>query len=181
VTPPPLAEDGDDLIDVIGHDHGQARYVQKQLQTLPGASAGGLPDDLRRRAEALGLLRALLAAHEEAEAQVFWPLVRERLPDGESLARQGQAQEHEAEELFARLEATPAAERSTSGYDDLVTELVSALRKHLAFEDSVLARVYDETSEQERTELGRRFKAAREASGNPSREPSENEQEAAQS
>lgn len=43
VAPPPLAEDGDDLIDVIGHDHGQIRYLQQQLQTLPGPKAQPCP------------------------------------------------------------------------------------------------------------------------------------------
>ena len=94
-------------------------------------------------------------------AGVFWPAVRERLPDGEKLAAHGIDQEHAAEQLFARLYSENAPSESRADYDELVSDLVSALRKHLAFEDKVLSHTYDALSEQERVELGRRFKAAR--------------------
>lgn len=160
VAPPPLAEDDDDLIDVIGHDHSQARYLQLQLQTLPGANSGGLPDDLRRRAEALRLLRDTLKAHEHAEEEVFWPLVREQLPDGKNLAERAQQQEHEAEGL---LEQIDSADPASSKFDDLVKTLTSALRKHVAFEDRVLAELRERVGEQAREKAGRRFKSARSA------------------
>lgn len=160
VAPPPLTEDAEDVVDVIGHDHSQARYLQLQLQTLPGASSGGLPDDLRRRTEALRLLSAILDAHEHAEEEVFWPLVRERLPGGAELARQAEQQEHAAREL---LEQIRAAHGATDEFDQLVKKLTSALRKHVAFEDSVLARVREHVGGKEREEAGRRFKAARAA------------------
>jgi hypothetical protein len=161
VAPPPVAEKSDDVIDIIGHDHAQVRYLQQQLQMLPAASAGALPDDLRRRAEALARLRPLLQRHEHAEAEVFWPLVETHLADGGDFARDGLAQEHKLDELFAELDGTAPADRSTSKYDDLVTELVGALRKHLALEDAVLARLYDEMTEAEGKEAGRRFQTAR--------------------
>lgn len=160
VAPPPLAEDDDDIIDVIGHDHSQAKYLQLQLQTLPGISAGGLPDDLRRRTEALSLLRAKLKAHEHAEEEVFWPLVREQLPDGKNLAKQAQQQEHEARELLERIES---ADSTSPELDELVKTLTSALRKHVAFEDTVLAELPERLGEEAREEAGRRFKAARSA------------------
>lgn len=160
VAPPPLAEDDDDLIDVIGHDHSQVRYLQLQLQTLPGASSGGLPDDLRRRAEALSLLRDKLKAHEHAEEEVLWPLVRERLPDGESLAERAEQQEHEAEGLLEQIES---ADPATPEFDQLVKDLTSALRKHVAFEDVVLGELRERVDEPAREAAGRRFKAARSA------------------
>ncbi len=160
VAPPPLAEDDDDIIDVIGHDHGQARYLQLQLQTLPGASSGGLPDDLRRRAEALSLLRDKLKAHEHAEEEVFWPLVREQLPDGKNLEQQARQQEHGAEELLQEIDQGDPA---STDFDQLVKKLTSALRKHVAFEDTVLAELRERVGEEARAEAGRRFKTARSA------------------
>jgi hemerythrin-like domain-containing protein len=160
VAPPPLAEDDGDLIDVIGHDHSQAKYLQLQLQTLPGLSSGGLPDDLRRRTEALSLLREKLKAHEHAEEEVFWPLVRDQLPDGKNLAERAQQQEHEAEGLLERIESLPP---TSPELDDLVKTLTSALRKHVAFEDTVLAELRERLGEAAREEAGRRFKAARSA------------------
>src|SRR5436305_9883674 len=92
-TPEPdESDDGaeaDDVVNVIGREHGVLRQLQQQLETLPGATSGATPDDLRRRAEALGALRDRLELHEEAESAVFWPTVRERLPDGEKLAAHG--------------------------------------------------------------------------------------------
>lgn len=160
VAPPPPAEDDDDIIDAIGHDHGQARYLQLQLQTLPGASAGGLPDDLRRRAEAIDLLRRILKAHEHAEEEVFWPLVRRQLPDGKKLAQRAHQQEHEAERLLEQIES---AHRESPQFDQLVKKLTSALRKHVAFEDTVLAELRERVDEPARVEAGRRFKSARDA------------------
>jgi hemerythrin-like domain-containing protein len=160
VAPPPLVEDDDDIIDVIGHDHSQARYLQLQLQTLPGASAGGLPDDLRRRTEAVSLLRDKLKAHEHAEEEVFWPLVRDHLPDGKNLAERAQQQEHEAEGLLGQIESANSA---SPEFDDLVKTLTSALRKHVAFEDTVLAELRERLDTEAREEAGRRFKAARSA------------------
>jgi len=160
VAPPALAEDDDDIIDVIGQDHGQARHLQLQLQTLPGASSGGRPDDLRRRAEAFVLLRAKLKAHEHAEEEVFWPLVRDRLPNGGDLAQRAEQQEHEAEGLLAQIES---ADPATPEFDELVRTLTSALRKHVAFEDTVLAGLRERVDEAAREEAGRRFKAARSA------------------
>ena len=160
VAPPPVAEEADDIVDVIGQDHSQARHLQLRLQTLPGASSGGLPDDLRRRADALSLLREKLKAHEHAEEEVFWPLVRDRLPDGESLASRARQQEHEAEELLGRIdEADPASPE----LDQLVKELTSALRKHGAFEDAVLGVLKERVPEKRRAAAGRRFKEARSA------------------
>ncbi|MBS2965691.1 hemerythrin domain-containing protein [Actinocrinis puniceicyclus] len=163
VAPPPVTVETEDLIDVIGQEHGQARHLQLQLQTLPGASAGGLLDDLRRRTDVLGLLRAILTAHEHAEEEVLWPLVRDRLPGGGSLARRATRQEHEAQELFGRIEA---AEPASDELDRLVKQLTSALRKHVAFEDGVLGQLRERVGEQERAQAGRRFKAARSAFAN---------------
>jgi len=156
----------DDVVNVIGREHGVLRQLQQQLQTLPGATSGGTPDDLRRRVEALAALRDRLDAHEATESSVFWPAVRERLQDGEALAAHGLDQERAAERLFARLYSEDAPAESSADYDELISDLVSALRKHLAFEDKVLSRTYDALSEQERVELGRRFKAARQTNGN---------------
>lgn len=163
VAPPALADDGDDLIDVIGHDHGRIRYLQQELQTLPKAGAGAVPDDLRRRAEALAILRTLLAGHEEAEARVFWPMVRERLLDGDTLAQDGLDQEQRLRQLSAKIGEARDGDSTSARSDDLATDLVDRLRKHLAFEDAVLARVYDTVGENERIDLGRRFKAERRA------------------
>lgn len=163
VTPPPVAEETDDVIDIVGHDHAQVQYLQQQLQTLPGAASGGLSDDLRRRVEALAALRPLLQRHERAEEQVLWPLVKAHLADGSALAKDALAQEHALDEQFAELDGMTPAEQSSSKYDERVTELVGSLRKHLAFEDAVLVRLYDGTTEAQRTKAGRRFKAARAA------------------
>jgi hypothetical protein len=86
--------------------------------------------------------------------------VRERLPDGESLAERAEQQEHEAEGLLERIGSADAADPE---FDQLVKTLTSALRKHVAFEDTVLGQVRERVGEAAREEAGRRFKAARSA------------------
>lgn len=106
------------MVNVIGREHGVLRQLQKQLQTFPGATNGATPDDPRRRAQALAALRDRLELHEETEPSVFWPAVRERLPDGEKLATHGMDQERAAEQLFARLYGENAPSESCADYDE---------------------------------------------------------------
>jgi hemerythrin-like domain-containing protein len=160
LQPPEIAGAGetDDLVSVLGWEHGHLRRWQHELETLPDASAGASASQLRRRSLALEQLGTLLRAHEQLEEQFLWPTVREAVFEGTKLAEHAGSQEREAAELLDALDHV-----SVDGpeADELVAKLLTGMRKHLAFEDTVFRRFEASTSAETREELGRQVRAAR--------------------
>jgi hemerythrin superfamily protein len=160
-TPPPVRDpdDSTDLIDVLTRQHDQVTNLVKQLDTIPGRSKGGTPEQASERESIVDLIAKRLAAHETSEEELLWPLVRDRLPDGDVWAEQGTAQEQEATEILAALQR---GDPQTDEYDDLVEQLMSRLHKHVAHEDKVFIRLRDTVDEEELSRLGERVLAAQE-------------------
>ncbi len=72
--------------------------------------------------------------HEAIEEQLFWPLVRKALDNGDELADQAIAQEQEGKKLLQRLEdGNPGGE---ADYHEALTEFIKAGREHIAFEQN---------------------------------------------
>ncbi|MER6142050.1 hemerythrin domain-containing protein [Streptomyces sparsogenes] len=134
------------------------KAIQEQLEAVPGVRAGGGTVQQRRRVSLVDMIRERLAAHGEAEEEHFWPAVRRVLPDGDELAAQGREQEREGKDLLGELEGMSGGE---DRFDELVERLGLALRRHVAFEDTVLLRLQDAMSEQQRRELGHRILRAK--------------------
>ncbi|OMI35400.1 hemerythrin domain-containing protein [Streptomyces sparsogenes] len=153
--PEPAGQDeAEDVLTVLGRDHNQVKAIQEQLEAVPGVRAGGGPDQQRRRVSLVDMIRERLDAHEEAEEEHFWPAVRHILPDGGELAAQGREQDREGRDLLGELEGMSGGE---DRFDELVEKLGLALRRHVAFEDTVLLRLQDAMSERQRRDLGHRI------------------------
>jgi hypothetical protein len=159
VEPPRVegAEESDDVISVLGAEHGQVTFLVKELEAVPSAAKGGDLQDAARRVEIVELLTARAARHEDLEEQLFWPRVREWLPDGKDLADRARKQESEGAQLLRELRGTAA---TTPEFDDIVTRASKALRTHVAFEDGVFLAVREQVPLGDREETGRRFKDA---------------------
>ncbi len=71
--------------------------------------------------------------HEAIEEQLFWPLVRKALDNGDELADQAIAQEQEGKKLLQRLEDGNPGEVD---YHEALTEFIKAGREHIAFEQN---------------------------------------------
>ena len=61
--------------------------------------------------------------HEALEEMYFWPVVRDHLPDGDTLADQASGQEQEAKEVLAKLDADDAEFEETVVWPGLRTAL----------------------------------------------------------
>lgn len=151
--PPPIQgkRDTDDVLTVIGRAHNQVKWLQEQLETIPGVREGGREAQQRQRASIVDMMRIRLAEHEAAEEQVLWPAVRSALPRGDEYADSALAQEAEAKDLLQQLDGLEGTE---DHFDELVERLVRALRRHVAFEDRVLLELADTMSDDERERLG---------------------------
>ena len=151
-----------ELTTVLTRDHDRVTALLKQVQALPGAKKGGSKTQRSRRGSLVGLITEALQSHEPAEQRHLWPAVRDALEDGDHLADQGLRQEREGAGTLAALsEASP----DTEEFDDLVEQLVDRLRRHVAFEDAVFARLRENLPQEDRERLGsgvvRAWEAAR--------------------
>ena len=72
------------------------------------------------------------SAHEAAEEMYFWPLVRDQLPDGDTLAAQALAQESEGKQLLDRIQRTDPA---GADFAHLIDSFAVAAKDHIAFEE----------------------------------------------
>jgi hypothetical protein len=158
---PEVPEDEDevfDVVDVLGRDHNQVKYLLEELEALPKHSKTGSEVDAERRQSVLDMMIAALSGHEAAEEAFFWPSVKGWLgPDGDELARQATTQEQQAKETIAALEGRPGTDEQ---FDELTSKLSTQLAKHVAFEDRVFLRVKEATTTEQRVEVGRKVSKA---------------------
>lgn len=167
--PPPIelrSEDDEtaDVVDLLGRDHNQVKYLEEQLEAIPAARNGGTEQHQQRRVSIVDMIRERLSRHETAEEEYFWPAVREALRDGDELADQALEQEQHGKDLLQALDGLSGGDER---FDELLEELISALGKHVAFEDSVFLKVREALRPERLAELGRQY--ARGKSAAPTR------------
>jgi hypothetical protein len=160
---PPRVQDAgetDDVVDLLGRDHNQVKYLQEQLDTIPGVTDGGSEKHQQQRVSILDMMRVRLSEHETVEEEYFWPAVRDVLPDGDELADKAQEQEQHGKDLLQALDGMDGGDER---FDNLVEELSGALRRHVAFEDLVFLKVREGMPEKKRVELRKRMEKAEKA------------------
>jgi hypothetical protein len=169
--PPPIAEPeaSHDAITVLGRDHGQVKYLLKQLQALPSHQTGGSPKDLARRKTIVDMMTVRLAEHEAIEEEYLWPTVRTVLPDGDRWAEGALDQERAGKDTLSALGGlTP----DSDAFDEHVEKLALQLRQHVAYEERVFLALREAMAQEALDELGQRMLAAKQAGDRPEeREP----------
>ncbi|HEY3942756.1 MAG TPA: hemerythrin domain-containing protein [Acidimicrobiales bacterium] len=154
-------EGADERVDVLAllrSQHNEVHDLLKELDALPDAN-DATPRDRRRKEWAVALLVPRMAAHEAAEQEMFWPAVRDTIDDGVDLADRAETQERRVAAVLGDLDGTGADDER---FDELVDELVGAVRRHVATEDIVFRGVEEELSEEQRRELGDTVRAIQE-------------------
>src|SRR5579871_794093 len=144
-----------DALAVLAEDH---RHVLQLLEQL--TSGSGEPNGETRERKALAEQVAIAESkHEAIEELCFWPVVRQRLEDGEQLAARALGQEQEGKELIHDLDHV------TAGVDEfttLVQRLQSEVRDHITFEESqVWPRLRLTLTDEELEEMGAALVAAK--------------------
>jgi hemerythrin-like domain-containing protein len=159
--PPPLrdTDSSDDVIDVLGRRHNQVKVLLEQLQAIPGVRQGGSAAQQDQRRSLVDMITVRLSQHESAEEGHLWPAVRSVLPDGDALADRALEQEREGKDLLHELGRLSGRE---DRFDELVEQLVAALRQHVAFEDLVFLKLREQMPQADRAELGRTVRSAHE-------------------
>jgi hemerythrin superfamily protein len=153
-------EDQVDVIDLLGRDHNQVKYLLEQLQAIPAAKNGGDEQHQQRRVSIVDMIRVRLAQHETAEEEQFWPVVRSDVPGGDELADRALEQEQQGKDLLQELDGLPGWDER---FDELVEQLISALGQHVAFEDLVFLKARDAIAGDKLAELGEKYRRAKQS------------------
>jgi hemerythrin-like domain-containing protein len=124
-----------DVFEVLGADHAQVKDMLVALQESQAHTLAGKAGEVVQaaRQEVAQLLIIDSSRHEAAEEQYFWPIVRERLTDGNQLADEAIAQESEAKSVLARLDKANSGDEE---FTALIAEFIPAAQAHIAFEEN---------------------------------------------
>jgi hypothetical protein len=123
------------VFDILRADH------REMEQMLAGLQAGRAQADraAEMRPEARKQLTEKLviesSKHEAAEEQYFWPVVRDRLPNGDQLADHAIAQETDGKNLLVWLERLSPGQAEFEG---LLAKYIPAAREHIGFEEDLV-------------------------------------------
>lgn len=97
--------------------------------------------------------------HEAIEEQFFWPMVREKLDNGDELADRAVEQEQQGKKALQQL---LDSEPGQVQYHEALQEFVAAGRAHIRYEQEVVwPRFEAEVSLEERERLGQKLESAK--------------------
>jgi hemerythrin superfamily protein len=117
---------GASALDVLKADHRTVEELFARWTTVRSdegpAVKRKLVDDMIRE----------LSIHAAIEEQVFYPAVREALPDGHELVRHSLEEHKEAKDLLAELEGMQPGDQ---GFEEKVGNLVADVREHVEEEE----------------------------------------------
>jgi hypothetical protein len=119
-----------DVFTVLGQDHQE---VKRMLAAGEGPTriTGASEDQPALRKKMTEQLIIEESGHEALEETYFWPVVRDHLPDGDTLADQAAGQEREAKEVLAKLDKLDAGHAE---FEKLLGTFIRAAREHIRFE-----------------------------------------------
>jgi hemerythrin superfamily protein len=116
---------GPDAIQLLTADHAEVEAMFRRLETLP---EGGSKDEVVQ-----GIVREL-SVHAAIEEQVMYPVMRQAVPDGETLVQEAVDEHQEVKETLAAIEkAESPGERGP-----LLDQLVADVRHHVDEEETEL-------------------------------------------
>jgi hypothetical protein len=106
-----------------------------ELEKGPTRATGASQDQLALRKTMTEQLIIEESRHEALEEMYFWPVVRDHLPDGDTLADQATGQEQEAKQVLARLDKLGAGDAE---FEELLGTFIGAAREHIEFEETAV-------------------------------------------
>jgi hemerythrin superfamily protein len=143
-----------DIFELLRTDHAEVKGMLSMLESSAGTTRGS--EERKKQVEQLVIEES---KHEAAEEQYFWPTVREKLPNGDSLAATALAQEQEGKEVLDRLDGMDPGEGE---FETLIGKFIKAGREHIAYEeDQVWPGLQTALTTEEREELGGKFEQAK--------------------
>lgn len=148
-----------DVFEVLAQDHQEVKHMLAELAKGPTRSQGAREDELLLRKKMAEQLIIEESRHEAVEEMYFWPVVRQRLPDGDSLAGEATSQEQEGKEVLNKLDKLEA---SDAEFEKLLSTFTAAALEHIEFEETrVWPGLRAALTEQVASELGKKLSEAK--------------------
>ncbi|MEU4527292.1 hemerythrin domain-containing protein [Micromonospora ureilytica] len=148
----PATADDHDAVDILVADHREIEAVLVELATRRGTP--------EHRRHLVDVVIAELVRHSVAEEAYVYPIARKALPDGNEIADREIAEHADAERTMKELEST---EPSDPRFDELLAQLTSTVRHHVADEEKELfPRLRAATAREELVEAAARVTAIKE-------------------
>ena len=144
----PQDQQSTDFIDVLSAQHREVEGLFAELEARFGSKAEEVENTARRAV-------TLLVEHTVAEEVHLYPLVREVLDDGDTIAEREIAEHDDAERTMKRLEALPASSGDFWLTYRILTNLIA---QHVGEEEQYLfPRLAEAVSKQDREQIGDRM------------------------
>ena len=124
-----------DVFTVLSQDHQEVKRMLAELEKGPSRVTGASEDQLALRKKMTEQLIIEESKHEALEEMYFWPVVRDHLPDGDTLADQATGQEQEAKDVLAKLDKLDAGDAE---FEKLLGKFIGAAREHIQFEETAV-------------------------------------------
>jgi hemerythrin-like domain-containing protein len=124
-----------DVFTVLSQDHQEVKRMLAELEKGPSRVTGASEEQLALRKKMTEQLIIEESKHEALEEMYFWPVVRDHLPDGDTLADQATSQEQEAKEVLAKLDKLDAGDVE---FEKLLGAFTGAAREHIQFEETAV-------------------------------------------
>jgi hemerythrin-like domain-containing protein len=122
--------------DVLAKDHEEVLRILAELELGPVAATGANSDQLALRQQLVQQLVIAESKHEAVEEMYFWPVVRERLADGDNLADLAQDQEQQGKFILDRLDKVTSPEHAE--FEDQIAHFIQTGRAHISFEEEAV-------------------------------------------
>jgi hypothetical protein len=124
-----------DVFTVLGQDHLEVERMLAELEKGPSRATGASQDQLALRKKMTEQLIIEESKHEALEEMYFWPVVRDHLRDGDTLADRATGQEQEAKEVLAKLDKLDPGDAE---FETLLAAFTGAAREHIRFEETAV-------------------------------------------
>jgi hemerythrin-like domain-containing protein len=137
------------VITLIKDDHAKLEAVFKRLES---AEPDQIPNLLQQVSE-------LLIPHSKAEEQVVYPAIKAIVPDEQDDVADGVEEHHHVE---ATLQQLLSSDPAAPGVDGLIAAMIGEVRHHVEEEEEeILPAFAKAASNQQLSELGEQFSAAK--------------------
>jgi hemerythrin superfamily protein len=121
-----MTENDRNVIEILTHDH---REVEEMFGKLTAAA------DPKERRQIADQITIELVRHSVAEEQYLYPAVRERVPDGDTIADKELTDHAEVENLLKELEK---ADANSDDFAALTGQLIRTVNAHVQDEEHAL-------------------------------------------
>lgn len=146
-----------DAIAVLAQDHDELADLLATVER----NRSDVPEQRQVRKDAVNRMLLVEAAHERLAAEFFWPVVRDRVPDGVRLVSSARAKEQGSKHILSRLDRTPVDEPE---FDGLLERAAGEIQAYLGYEqDTLWPAVRAAIPADQLEQLGQRMAAVRDA------------------